>query len=440
MNSITQNHQDEELLSKKMQVFFRRYQVSRILRAANAYKLRGVPVLSIFLLVFRMVFQQRSVYTQMHLQSAAMPFGKDTFYRFMNSCRIHWRRFTTELAAAIIHATLAPLTQADRINVLILDDSIYHRARSKKVELLARLYDHAKKEFSYGFRMLTLCWSDGNTLLPVSHTLLSTENTKNRLREASRKVDARSHGGKQRKLAQQKATEVMLQLLQEAKAAAIPARHVLFDTWFCSPASLLKIHGLGYDVVAMAKKTEKIHYLHQGCLQDVKAIYKQHRKRRGRSKYLLSVEAAVVKGEESLPVRLVFVRNRNNRKDWLILVTTDMSLTEEEVIRIYGKRWEIEVFFKVCKSYLRLEKDCRALSYGAMTAHVSIVLLRYMFLALEQRESKDDRSIGELFYLSIDELSDICYIEAARLLMVLFAARLQERMILAEVEDLLQAL
>ena len=101
-----------------------------------------------------MVFQQRSVYTQMHLQRTAMPFGKDTFYRFMNSCRIHWRRFTTELAAAIIYDTLAPLTHADRINVLILDDSIYHRARSKKVELLARLYDHAKKEFSYGFRLL----------------------------------------------------------------------------------------------------------------------------------------------------------------------------------------------------------------------------------------------------------------------------------------------
>ena len=69
----------------------------------------------------------------------------------------------------------------------------------------------------------------------------------------------------------------------------------------------------------------------------MKAIYKQHRKRRGRSKYLLRVEATVVKGEESLPVRLVFVRNRNHRKDWLVLVTTDMSLTAEEVIRIYGK-------------------------------------------------------------------------------------------------------
>ena len=280
--------------------------------------------------------------------------------------------------------------------------------------------------------MLTLCWSDGNTLLPVSHTLLSTENAKNRLREASRKVDARSNGGKQRKLAQQKATEVMLQLLQEAKAADIPARHVLFDTWFCSPASLLKIHGLGYDVVAMAKKTEKIHYLHQGCLQDVKAIYKQHRKRRGRSKYLLSVEAAVVKGEESLPVRLVFVRNRNHRKDWLVLVTTDMSLTAEEVIRIYGKRWGIEVFFKVCKSFLRLEKDCRSLSYDAMTAHVSIVFTRYMFLAVEQRECKDARSLGELFYLSVDELPDVCFVEAMRLLLLLFVERLQEKPMLDE--------
>lgn len=440
MNSIAQTNRSENQLSEKMQYFLRRYHVSRILRSANAYKHGGFPVLSIFLVAFSTVFTHRSFYMQIHLQRSAVPFAKDTFYRFMNSWRIHWRRFTTLLAATIIHSTIAPLTSAARVNVLILDDSIYHRARSKKVELLARLYDHAKKDFSYGFRMLTLCWSDGNTLLPVSHTLLSRENPKNRLNPSSEKVDARTNGGKGRRLAQRKATEVMLCLLQEAKEAAIPSRHVLFDTWFCSPTSLLAVHELGYEVVAMAKKTEKIHYLHEGVMQDVKAIYRKYRKRRGRSKYLLSVEAAVRKGEKSLPVRLIFVRNRNNRKEWLVLVTTDMRLTEEEVIRIYGKRWGIEMFFKVCKSYLRLEKDCRALSYDAMTAHVSIVFSRYMFLAVGQRDSKDDRSIGELFYVSIDELADLCYTEAVRLLVSLFAARLQERMILdeGEVEDLLQ--
>ena len=314
-----------------------------------------------------------------------------------------------------------------------------HRSFFMQIHLQRTAFPFAK-DFSYGFRMLTLCWSDGSSLLPVSHVLLSTENPKNRLNASSEKVDARTSGGKRRKLAQRKATEVMLCLLQEAKEAAIPARHVLFDTWFCSPTSLLSVHELGYEVVAMAKKTEKIHYLHEGVMQDVKAIYRKHRKRRGRSKYLLSVEAAVRKGAESLPIRLVFVRNRNNRKDWLVLVTTDMSLTEEEVIRIYGKRWGIEVFFKVCKSYLRLEKDCRALSYDAMTAHVSIVFSRYMFLSVKQRESKDDRSIGELFYLSIDELPDFSYVEAVRLLVSLFAARLQERRLLdeGEVQELLQ--
>ena len=112
------------------------------------------------------------------------------------------------------------------------------------------------------------------------------------------------------------------------------------------------------------------------------------------------------------------------------------------MIRIYGKRWGNEVFFKACKSYLRLEKDCRALSYDAITAHVSVVFAWYMFLAVEHvpRESKDDRSIGELFYLSVDELPDLCYVEAVRLLVSLFVVRLQEHMILdeGEVQDLLQ--
>ena len=89
---------------------------------------------------------------------------------------------------------------------------------------------------------------------------------------------------------------------------------------------------------------------------------------------------------------------------------------------------------KVCKSYLRLEKDCRAVSYDAMTAHVSIVFTRYMFLAVEQRESKDERSWGELFYLLMDELPDICLAEAVRLLVSVFAERLLEWTMLAEQE------
>ena len=57
-----------------------------------------------------------------------------------------------------------------------------------------------------------------------------------------------------------------------------------------------------------------------------------------------------------------------------MLETTDMHITEEEVIRIYGKRWGIEVFFKVCKSYLRLEKDCRAVS-GRLLSRAAVAVV-----------------------------------------------------------------
>lgn len=82
------------------------------------------------------------------------------------------------------------------------------------------------------------------------------------------------------------------------------------------------------------------------------SIYNKNKKRRGKSKYLLSVMVDVVKDGDIIPAKVVYVRNRNKRKEYLCLISTDVNLDENEIIRIYGKRWDIEVFFKVCKSYL----------------------------------------------------------------------------------------
>lgn len=70
----------------------------------------------------------------------------------------------------------------------------------------------------------------------------------------------------------------------------------------------------------------------------------------------------IVKDDVAIPAKIVCVRNRNKRKDWLAIVSTDVTLSEDEIIQLYGKRWDIEVFFKVCKSYLRLTNECHSLS------------------------------------------------------------------------------
>lgn len=99
------------------------------------------------------------------------------------------------------------------------------------------------------------------------------------------------------------------------------------------------------------------------------------------------------------------IRERN-----IYVFSTDTTLDENEIIRIYGKRWDIEVFFKVCKSYLNLSRECNSLSHDAIIAHTAVVFTRYMMLSLESQESNHNCSLGELFLYFSGEMSDITWI------------------------------
>ena len=408
-----------------------RFHISSALKAANAYKKKGIPVVEVFQYLFLLIFSNRSMYMSLITGRNTPGFAKDTVYRFMKMLQINWIRFTTLLASRIIRDAIVPLDSGERKNVLIIDDSMFERNRSKKVELLAKAYDHANHRYRFGFRMLTLGWSDGSTFLPVNSVLLSSESKKNRINEAA-DVDKRTAGYRCRMLSMQKGTLAMLELLKVTKKATIPASYVLFDSWFSSPSTLHAVKSIGYDVIGMVKKTPKMFFRYNGEDMSLISIYGKNKKRRGRSRYLLSVLVDVVKDGESIPAKVVYVRNRNKRKEYLCLICTDPSLDENEIIRIYGKRWDIEVFFKVCKSYLNLSRECNSLSYDAMTAHTAVVFTRYMMLSLESRESGDNRSLGELFLYFSDEMADITWIQAFHMLLQMFRSILKDNTELTE--------
>ena len=126
----------------------------------------------------------------------------------------------------------------------------------------------------------------------------------------------------------QKGTLAMLELLKAAKKAAVPASYVLFDSWFSSPSTLHAVKSIGYDVIGMVKKTPKMFFRYKGEALSLPTIYNRNKKRRGRSRYLLSVLVDVVKDGESIPAKVVYVRNRNKRKEYLCLICTDPSLDE----------------------------------------------------------------------------------------------------------------
>ncbi|MDZ7671351.1 MAG: hypothetical protein U5K53_00685 [Halanaerobiales bacterium] len=62
------------------------------------------------------------------------------------------------------------------------------------------------------------------------------------------------------------------------------------------------------------------------------------------------------KDGNEIKAKIIFIKNDNNKNQWIALLSTNIELDDEEIIIIYGKRWDIEVFFKMNKSYLRLAK------------------------------------------------------------------------------------
>ena len=213
----------------------------------------------------------------------------------------------------------------------------------------------------------------------------------------------------------------MIEMIREViSKGRIRCRYLLFDSWFSMPKNIIKVIETGLDAVGRLKNTSKIHYMIDDEKLTLKDIYKGKHKRRGKSKYLLSAEAYIKSRElYDTPIKIVFIRDKNNRKKWIALFSSDVSLSEEEIIKLYSRRWDIEVLFKMCKSYLKLGRENRSLSYDSLVAHVSIVFSRYILLSVEHRKSADPRTLGEIFCSVIDELNDIRFYDAINLILEL---------------------
>ena len=394
------------------------------MKKCNGTKEKGVPAISLLRYKLGNIFVGRSMYMQQRTGSFREDFSKNTFYRFLNSSKTNWLRFTSLLAADIVNNEIKELTDESRKNIFIIDDSLFNRTSCKKTELGSKVFDHTGMNYKKGYRILTLSWSDGNTLIPVNSCLLASSK-ESHIIGPTKAFDKRTLAGKRRKLAQTKAPEVMMNLLDTATTAGLSADYVLFDSWFANPVQIIDIKSKGMDVIAMIKKSSRIKYEYCGEQLNIKEIYSRNKNRRGRSKYLLSVDVKIGK-KNSIPAKIVCVRNKANRKDWLAFICTDTALSEEEIIRIYGKRWQIEVFFKTCKSMLNLIGECHSLSYDALTAHTAIVFTRYMLLAMEQRQNEDQRTLGELFFFLVDKMADITFCRSLGILMDALKASLQE--------------
>ena len=405
--------------------FIYRFGIVKLLGDCGAYKDKGVPVRVILLYIFNLMFSPMSMYYQLKMGAFHEDFSKNTVYRFLGNIRMNWHLFMLRLSTIIIRHVVGLTEDKNNRYALLVDDTPLPKC-GKAMELVSKYFNHVTMGYDFGYRVLTLAWTDGVTTIPVRYSLLASsydEKVRGRIRDD---IDGRTLGARIRKLARTSMNDLTVRFACEAVKAGIPASIIAFDSWFAVPRTISRLmKEAELTVIARLKTNSKQHYEYNGKMINIKALYTMSNKRRGKAAWKLSVNVNLLVKEknkiiERIPVKLVYLPNRANTKEWICILSTDTEMEENEIIRQYGKRWNIECMFKCSKQYLRFGKDFQSPSFETQNAQVAIAFTRYMMIAIEQRESEDYRSCGELFMLFYTELQDITFIQSLSIIVALF--------------------
>ena len=370
INQIQAEHDTKNIIS----AFIHLIGLGRLSKRINFKRHSTIPLTAVITWLFEAIFSRRSLYR-------AQPsrwFSSRTARNILNDGRINWQKLLCLVVIKMI-LILTPFIDQRRRLALIVDDTLIERAYSTKTELLAKIYDHDQHRYSTGYRNLTIGWSDGNTFLPVNCALMSTRKKTNLVGSKSSITDQRTIAGQRRSQAQRKMNEVVLELISQALRLGVTAKYVLFDSWYSSPQMFWHLKELGLESVAILKRSSKVYYRYRGRNYSIKALYQRllNSKRPAGQSYLYSSIVEANFQGQVFPVKIVFVAKN--------------------------------------KSQIQ--------SYDGQVAQITVTAMTYILLAWQERLNKDDRTLGDLFYLMNDSLPEIKFIEALVYLLKTFQSQ-----------------
>ncbi len=135
-NIIADINDNRHVFKSSVDHFFSKINISKQLKSSNFYKESGFSCTQILKELFTLVFTGKNLYRSLLSEDALLTFRKNTAYRFLNSEYFNWEKLLYRVMSQLI-SEVDRLTGKDRESVLIADDSLFSRQRSKKVELLS---------------------------------------------------------------------------------------------------------------------------------------------------------------------------------------------------------------------------------------------------------------------------------------------------------------
>jgi DDE superfamily endonuclease len=226
--------------------------------------------------------------------------------------------------------------------VIILDDSIEEKPYTDENEMVCWHYDHSKQHMVKGINFLSALYHSQGFTLPVGYVLV--EKTEVYVDKKDGKTKRRSPISK---------NEHARNLLQTAVDNHIPFTYVLNDVWFASAENMRFIClDVQKQFVMPLKSNRKVALSREdqqaGQFVGVAALVYQN-----------TIPQQIYL--EDVPFPLLLIRqvftNEDGSQGVLYLCTSDTTLTFEEIVACYQKRWHIERYHQSLKQNTALAKS-----------------------------------------------------------------------------------
>ncbi len=287
----------------------------------------------------------------------------------------------------------AGLSRGDKL-LLVIDDT-YVEKKGDKTDGVGKFYDHARGRYINGNNFVTSCLQVGDAYIPHKARMYLKEEAAEAMCEEFRTKPEIAY-------------KDMIEPLQIPEGVKL---YVVFDSWWYSSDLIRDTLELGHQVICQLKSNKKL----EGDVNvsELANIVKYHKVKidvRGKEKVYLAVEQIV--GIPGLgEVKLVISRREKNKKPNFYM-STDITLSLEEVLEIYENRWNIELAHREANQKFGF-KEYQMRGKKAIERFMQLSFLAWTVILIAKVTGKNFKTVVKEMKLGeiLDEIKLVYFIE-----------------------------
>lgn len=219
-----------------------------------------------------------------------------------------------------------------------------------------------------------------------------------KLEEFTQELDFRTTAYKRRLEIMDGKSKIAIDMIKRAIKSGIYADYLLVDSWYSKPVFIKEMNDLGLRVISRIANNNKI-WNFTDKEKTLNAIYEKHKKIKNEKagKYGKKIKfkyfSVIVEHKNAGKIKIVFIKTFENL---IPIASTDLDISDEEIIEIYKRRWDIEQGYKEIREHFGFGKEENRI-YEALIARMTLSFFAYNIVSYINRISHEPKTIGGLF-------------------------------------------